>query len=309
MTDAEFLKDFEKQGISRECWTHEAHVRVAWIYLSKYPFEEAMSRIRERIQQLNSVIGARVGYHETITRAYLLLVNQARQEAAGASYDEFKAAHAALLERGLLALDLYYSREWLMTEEAKGTFIEPDRKRLPLAGTVREARAADAEALIEIYRPHIEESSVSFELEVPSAAEMRARIADYSRYGWLVYEIGGKVVGYAYGSPHRARAAYRWCCEVSAYLAPEAQGHGVGALLYRILFDRLRAKGLVNAYAGITLPNDVSAGFHESLGFKPIGVYEKIGFKFGRWHDVGWWSLRLQEPEGEPREPRLGLPA
>jgi phosphinothricin acetyltransferase len=168
---------------------------------------------------------------------------------------------------------------------------------------IRPASAGDATRVREIYAPHIEGSFVSFETVVPTAEEMAARIADFSRYGWLVYEVDGQVLGYAYASPHRARAAYQWCCEVSAYLAPEARGQGVGTALYRELFARLRARGLVNAYAGITLPNAASVGFHESLGFKLVGVYEKIGYKLGAWHDVGWWALRLGEGTGE--QPRL----
>lgn len=102
----------------------------------------------------------------------------------------------------------------------------------------------------------------------------------------------------------RERAAYRWCVEVSVYVHAAYRGQGVGKGLYHSLFERLRAQGFINAFAGITLPNEASVGLHESLGFQPVGVYRGIGFKLGAWHDVGWWHLVLREPPKTPQEPR-----
>ena len=121
---------------------------------------------------------------------------------------------------------------------------------------------------------------------------------------WLVWEEDGRVLGYAYASGHRARAAYQWCVEVSVYVHPDARRGGIARRLYTELFERLREQGFYNAYAGITLPNPASVGFHEAMGFRPIGVYPKIGYKFGRWHDVGWWSLRLRDDDEEPAPPK-----
>jgi phosphinothricin acetyltransferase len=104
----------------------------------------------------------------------------------------------------------------------------------------------------------------------------------------------GRIGGYAYACKHRTREAYQWCCEVSVYVAPEFLRKGLGKTLYLSLFERLRERGYVNAYAGITLPNPQSVGFHEALGFTLIGRYPKIGYKLGEWRDVGWWGLTLQ---------------
>ena len=133
--------------------------------------------------------------------------------------------------------------------------------------------------------------------------EMAGRIETNRKLGWYVYEQDGEVFGYAYAAKHRERAAYQWCCEVSVYIDERCRRKGVAALLYERLLRELKAKGYVNAYAVITLPNEKSVGFHEKLGFMPIGVYEKIGFKFGRWHDVGWWALRINEPGDSPVAP------
>jgi phosphinothricin acetyltransferase len=167
---------------------------------------------------------------------------------------------------------------------------------------IRPAVAADADAMVEIYRPHIEQSWASFELVTPTAAEMAARIAAaQERHEWLVAEASGEVLGYAYGGTHRAREAYRFTVEVSAYVAAAAQARGVGARLYERLFCRLAELGYCNAVAGVTLPNDASVAFHERLGFTPVGVYHRVGFKFGEWRDVAWYERQLREgpPPGE----------
>ena len=117
-----------------------------------------------------------------------------------------------------------------------------------------------------------------------------------SAHEWLVAERDGAVVGYAYGGTHRSRAAYRWTVEVSAYIDRAAQRAGLGRLLYADLFERLRARGFRLLVAGITLPNEPSVGLHEAMGFELVGVYKNVGFKAGRWWDVGWWQLDLGEP-------------
>ena len=167
--------------------------------------------------------------------------------------------------------------------------------------TIREARPADAPAVLDIYRPFVTDTAVSFEAEAPNVAEMEARIASaQSQWSWLVAEVDGRVAGYAYASAFRARAAYRYGVETSAYVHADYRGKGVAGLLYRRLFDVLRAKGYCNAYAGIVLPNDASVGFHKSLGFTLAGTFRRAGWKFGRWHDVSWWEVELAE--GPPRE-------
>lgn len=173
-----------------------------------------------------------------------------------------------------------------------------------MATSIRLATPADAAVLSEIYRPYVTDSAISFEESPPSNAEMAGRVAKtLARFPWLVAEAGGPVIGYAYAGEHRLRAAYRWSVEVSVYVAITAQRTGVGRALYTKLFALLRLQKYVNAYAGITLPNPASVGFHEALGFEPVGVYQGIGFKFGRWHDVGWWQLAIGERSTAPAEP------
>src|SRR5258708_16054144 len=149
-----------------------------------------------------------------------------------------------------------------------------------MATIIRSAGPQDAGAIRDIYAPFIVDGATSFEVEVPAVAEMEQRIRQLQeQYPWLVLEEDGAVLGYAYASTHRARHAYQWSVEVSVYLAAHGRRRGGGRALYAALFDLLRRQGYVNAFAGITLPNDASVGFHRALGFAPIGVFARIGFK------------------------------
>lgn len=177
------------------------------------------------------------------------------------------------------------------------------------AATVRPATPADAAGCLDIYAPIVRETPTSFETEVPSVEEFGRRIEATTReYPWLVAEVGGRVVGYAYARRHRNRPAYKWSVEISVFVAEGARRRGSGRVLYLALFDILRRLGFYNAYAGIALPNPASVAFHESMGFVPVGVYEKAGYKLDRWHDVGWWALRLQD-DGEPPPPPVPFSA
>ncbi|MEP7042004.1 MAG: arsinothricin resistance N-acetyltransferase ArsN1 family B [Dokdonella sp.] len=168
----------------------------------------------------------------------------------------------------------------------------------------RTANAHDAAAIAAIYAPYATDTVITFETEAPDAAEMQTRIALIGkRYPWLVGELDGKVVGYAYASEYRSRKAYRWSIDVGVYLAPAAHRRGIGRGLYARLFELLRVQGYVNAYGIITLPNAASVGLHEAMGFQPIGVYRHVGYKHGAWLDVGWWHLALATPPLPPREP------
>jgi len=177
-----------------------------------------------------------------------------------------------------------------------------------MEATIRGVEFADAAAIRDIYAPFVTDSATSFEAEPPDVATIETRIREQrDRFPWLVADAGGEVLGYAYASSHRAaRKAYQWCVEVSIYLHARMRRRGLGRALYGALFELLRRQGYVNAYAGITLPNEGSARLHESMGFRPVGVYPRIGFKLGKWHDVVWLQLRLQEPAVPVPEP---LPA
>src|SRR5688572_20416112 len=161
---------------------------------------------------------------------------------------------------------------------------------------VRPATDADAEACAAIYAPYVAESWISFELEPPGRDEMASRIADYgASHAWLVAEARGRVVGYAYGSPHRTRAAYASSCDVAVYVDPEHSRRGIGRALYDALLPALAGKGFHAAFAGIALPNDASVGLHEAMGFTPVGIYREVVWKLGQWRDVGWWQRLLSQ--------------
>ena len=160
---------------------------------------------------------------------------------------------------------------------------------------IRAARSdRDAAACAAIYAPFITQTWVSFELEPPSAEDMAGRIARYgASHAWLVAALDGAVAGYAYGSPHRERAAYASSCDVAVYVDPARGRQRIGHALYAELLPVLAGKGFHAAFAGIALPNDASVGFHEAMGFTPVGIYREVGWKLGGWRDVGWWQRLL----------------
>lgn len=159
---------------------------------------------------------------------------------------------------------------------------------------VRLAHARDVPAILAIYAPFVRDTAVSFEYEPPTLAEMERRLRAFQQeYPSLVCERAGQVAGYAYASRFRSRTAYQWTAEVTVYVHPDHQRRGVAGTLYRSLLDRLRVQGFRTAVAGITLPNAGSVALHESLGFQPVGVFQRVGFKHGQWHDTGWWQIDL----------------
>ncbi len=176
----------------------------------------------------------------------------------------------------------------------------PASMRIRLADPDRDATQVSG-----IYGAAVEGSVASFEEIAPGADEMAERIrGTLLRTPWLVAEDeGAAVVGYAYAAVHRERAGYRWSVDVSAYVRVDRRGRGVGRTLYDALFPMLKRQGFVNAYAGIALPNPPSVALHEALGMSCIGVYERVGYKFGAWHDVAWYGMRLSEPALPPDEP------
>lgn len=160
--------------------------------------------------------------------------------------------------------------------------------------TIRPADPArDAAGCAAIYAPFVTDGWTSFEIAPPDAAEMARRIGDYgTTHAWLVAERDGDIVGYAYGSQHRTRAAYATSCDVAVYVDPAATRGGVGRALYRALLPILADKYHA-AFAGITLPNEASIALHEAMGFVPVGIYREVGWKMDGWRDVGWWQKIL----------------
>jgi phosphinothricin acetyltransferase len=169
---------------------------------------------------------------------------------------------------------------------------------------LRLAEARDASACLAIYAPAILERSTSFEYNVPSESEMARRMAAAApSFPWLVAERGGEVIGYAYAGRHKERDAYAWSVDVSAYIRGDCHRQGIGSGLYTALFKLLALQGYRRAWAGVTLPNPGSVGLHEAMGFRKVGVYEKVGWKFGQWHDVAWFGRPLGPEDGEPSRP------
>ena len=170
---------------------------------------------------------------------------------------------------------------------------------------IRLARESDADQVLNIYAPIVRETAISFELAPPGVDEMRERIRNIlASHAWVVSEDGQAIAGYAYASKFRPREAYQWTAEVTVYVHPAQQRKGIGTALYGSLFEIMRLQGFCTAIAVIALPNHASAQLHERLGFKPIGIFERAGYKLGRWHDVGWWQLELQSHPSNPNPPR-----
>lgn len=169
----------------------------------------------------------------------------------------------------------------------------------PEAAFIRSAAERDVPAMLRIYTPYVEKSTVSFEDVPPTINQFAERVSKYIA-GWacFVAERRGEVVGYAYGGAHRERAAYQWSVETSVYVEQRDQGAGIGRKLYEALLPELTALGFCNAFAGVALPNPASVGLHQALGFTRIGTFPRVGYKFGSWWDVAWFHrvLRSEHP-------------
>jgi phosphinothricin acetyltransferase len=159
---------------------------------------------------------------------------------------------------------------------------------------IRLAAGDDAKHILKIYSPFILNSGITQETEIPSIENFRQRIiSNMEERPWLVCEIDNRVAGYAYAGKHRDRKGYQWCTETSVYVDEKFYRHNIARSLYTALFEILQLQGYVNAYAVITLPNDKSIAFHEKFGFSYLTTYKKVGYKLGKWHDVGWWELQV----------------
>ena len=170
---------------------------------------------------------------------------------------------------------------------------------------IRSATPQDAEAIVAIFAPVVRDTVISFEWEAPSLEVMRARIEKtLDRYPWLVAEdVQGRVAGYVYAGSHRDPPSYQWSVNTSVYIHESARGQGLARRLYEQLHQELVELGYFRGYVGISVPHPASVALHESLGYRPIGVYEKVGFKHGAWRDVGWWCKELQPLVDNPPPP------
>jgi phosphinothricin acetyltransferase len=161
--------------------------------------------------------------------------------------------------------------------------------------SVRFARSEHADAVAKIYNHYVRESTITFEEEAVSVTEMVDRIqrVQSTNLPWLIAEENGEIVGFAYASPWKARAAYRHSVEITVYLAPECGGRGIGSALYAELISLLETRGIHAVIGGIALPNDASVALHEKFGMEKVAHFREVGYKFGRWIDVAYWELVL----------------
>jgi L-amino acid N-acyltransferase YncA len=161
---------------------------------------------------------------------------------------------------------------------------------------IRAVLDKDADSIVEIYNYYIAETTVTFEEETITTADMQSRInkIQADNLPWLVAkDESGKVVGYAYASKWRERFSYRFSVEVTVYLSPEHSNKGIGSKLYAALFSELRLKSIHSVIGGITLPNDASVALHEKFGMQKVAHFKEVGFKFKQWLDVGYWQGSL----------------
>ena len=160
---------------------------------------------------------------------------------------------------------------------------------------IRDAARNDAAAIVAMYNHFIVNTTITFEEQAVTESDMAQRIAEVQggALPWLVAEQDGVVAGYAYATKWRVRHAYRFSVESTVYLAPSFAGKGIGRLLYTALLGRLRGQGCHLVIGGIALPNAASVALHEALGFRKVAEFNEVGFKFGRWVDVGYWQLML----------------
>lgn len=166
---------------------------------------------------------------------------------------------------------------------------------------IQMASESDAEELLALYRPYVENTAVTFEYEVPSPAEFRARIRQtLTRFPYLKAVCGGEILGYAYASPFKMRAAYAWAVETSIYVKRGAHRRGVGTALYQTLEQILKRQNITNVNACIVYPHPESVGFHERFGYRTVAHFTKCGYKLGAWHDMIWMEKILTPHPDKP---------
>lgn len=160
--------------------------------------------------------------------------------------------------------------------------------------SVRLAVLSDIPQILDVYAPYVRNTAISFEYTVPTLEAFTQRFEGITQhFPWLVWEEGGKILGYAYGSLPFERAAYQWCVEASIYLRPEAQGQGIGKALYAVLEAILKLQGYCKLYAIITTANTHSLRFHEACGYRLTAQMPGCGFKLGQWHGTVWMEKDL----------------
>lgn len=168
--------------------------------------------------------------------------------------------------------------------------------------TIRTAKPEDAEALLRIYAPYVEETAISFEYETPSVEEFSRRIQKtMEKYPYLVAELDGEPVGYCYVSEFKSREAYGWDVETTIYIRRNCRQCGVGRKLYEKLETILRVQNMLNLNACIAYPHPESIAFHEKMGYETVAHFHKCGYKLGKWLDIVWMEKMLSEHPDVPK--------
>ena len=175
---------------------------------------------------------------------------------------------------------------------------------------IRSAKEEDAEEILSIYSPYVENTAITFEYTPPTLSEMRDRIKERKdRYPFVVLEEEGIITGYAYLSPFKERKAYDWSAETSIYLKSSCRGKGRGTILLEALEREARKMNLLSLDACIAVPreeskylNNESRSFHERKGYKIVGYFPSSGFKFGRWFDMSWMEREIGEHTSKPKD-------
>ena len=168
---------------------------------------------------------------------------------------------------------------------------------------IRPVQISDAETIRAIYQPYVTETAITFEVDVPTVQEFERRITNtLPKFPYLVAEVDGKVVGYAYASTYYARAAYDWTTELSIYVAKESRGQGIGSALYTALEEELQARGYLRFLACIAVPNEASISMHKKRGYVQVAHFPKVGYKFEQWHDIVWMQKTIEGPVSTLKE-------
>lgn len=193
--------------------------------------------------------------------------------------------------------------------------------------TIRLAREEDATQLLQIYAHYVQHTAITFEYDVPSHAEFQRRIRQtLEKYPYLVAENAtGEILGYAYASAFKERAAYDWAVETSIYLDNHHRNKGLGKKLYCALEQVLAQQHILNVNACIAYIqhedeylNQDSVRFHEKMGYRLVGQFVQCGYKFHRWYDMVWMEKHLGPHAPNPQsvvriaalqlnQPNLGL--
>ena len=168
---------------------------------------------------------------------------------------------------------------------------------------IRPVQLSDAATIRAIYQPYVTETAITFEVNVPTVQEFERSITKtLTQFPYLVAEVDGKVVGYAYASTYYARAAYDWTTELSIYVAKESRGQGIGSALYTALEEELEARGYLRFLACIAVPNEASISMHKKRGYVQVAHFPNIGYKFNKWYDIVWMQKNLNGPVSTLKE-------